>query len=208
MATPLGKSGYLFSRIGLPIVVSCVYGLVIGSLFSLTDISFGTLFCLSSLSGVMSVISALLVVLCASNKVAGMALTKLCGFLLRGLPVPFLMGGEAQYLAGLLPSLWFSKYAVTGELPFAFETLAVSLLWGVLPGRRFSRKLFASRQHNVQEGCGLILRIAVWGFSAAFLSAPCFPLSHRIDFMGKVPPLLAIFACLLYNCSNRKIFEE
>lgn len=79
MATPLGKSGYLFSRIGLPTVVSFVYCLVVGSLFSLTDISFGTLFCLSSLSGVMSVISAL---------------------------------------------------------------LAVSLLWGALLGRRFSRKLF------------------------------------------------------------------
>lgn len=143
MATPLGKSGYLFSRIGLPTLVACVCNVVVGLLFFLTDIPFWNLLRLSVLSGIMSIISALLVISCASNKVEGMALVKLCGFLFLGLPVPFFLRGGAQYLAGLLPSLWFAKYAVTGNPAFMFATLSVSFLWIVLIGRRFSRKLFA-----------------------------------------------------------------
>lgn len=141
MVSPLGKSGYLLSRIGLPTLIAVFYATAIIALFSLTEISLPMILILSFLSGIMGIITSLLVLSLASNKVEGMAMAKLSGLLMIGLPIPFFTSEVIQYLAALLPSLWFTKFAMTQNYIFVIPTLVLSVLLIILLYRIFEKKL-------------------------------------------------------------------
>jgi len=141
MVTPLDKKGYLISRIGLPTIFAFIYNIVIVMIFSLTKIPFIMIITLSLLSGIMSIITSLLVVSIASNKVEGMAMAKLSGLIMIGLPVPFFTSETIQYITFMLPSLWFAKLAITQNYLFAIPTIIISLLWIWILLNKFEKKL-------------------------------------------------------------------
>ncbi len=139
--TPLGKKGYLISRLGFPAVMSFFISILMLSVFRLSDITFLNMIGIALIAALLGILEALLVVSVSGNRVEGMAVSKLSGLFFLGLPVPFFVKGGVKYLLFFLPSLWTAEYAIEQELLYLIIGIAVSLLWIVLLYRRFERKI-------------------------------------------------------------------
>lgn len=139
--TPVGKSGYIISRMIFPAVISFVATIILLLLFSLTDISLVYIVLLSMLGSVLSIAVSLLLVSFSHNRVEGMALSKLSGIILLGLPVPFFIFTGVQYLFSALPSFWIGKMLRDGNVFLLFPALLTSVLWIAVLYRRFKMKI-------------------------------------------------------------------
>ncbi|HBL85058.1 MAG: hypothetical protein A2Y17_02445 [Clostridiales bacterium GWF2_38_85] len=139
--TPLCKSGYMVSRIVIPTIISIVYGVIIALIFSLSGLFIFESLILSSANGFISVIISMIIVSISTNKVEGMALSKLSSIILLGLPLPFFVTGKVQYLASFLPSFWLGKTIVKNSFLFLLPFLAVSIIWLFFLQKRFIKKL-------------------------------------------------------------------
>lgn len=139
--TPVGKSGYIISRLLFPAVISFVATIILLLLFSLTDISLVYIVLLSMLGSVLSIAVSLLLVSFSHNRVEGMALSKLSGIILLGLPVPFFIFSGVQYLFSALPSFWIGKMLRDGNIFLLFPALLTSVLWIAVLYRRFKQKI-------------------------------------------------------------------
>lgn len=139
--TPLGKGGYLISRLAFPATVSAVVSFVLLLFFSLTQISIIMNVLLSILSALFGIIASMIIVTLAKNKVEGMALAKLTGMMMLGVLVPFYITGLGQYLAFFLPSFWFAKLVVEQNYIFAIPAMLSSLIWILLLTRKFLIKI-------------------------------------------------------------------
>lgn len=139
--TPVGRRGYVLSRLALPAGISVFATAAVLLLFSLTrwnwlDIALASLF-----GGVLCVPATLLIVAFANNRVEGMALAKTAGLILLGLPVPFFIKNAAQYLFSPLPSFWIGKLFLGGNYLFGIPAAVTSLLWVWALYRKFSNKI-------------------------------------------------------------------
>jgi len=139
--TPLGKSGYLISRLGFPCVISIFVSIILMFIFSLTQISLLMILIISILTAIFGLIVAMLIVSLSTNKVEGMAITKLSGLLMIGLPVPFFILSNIQYSLFFLPSFWITKLATEQNYIYFIPCLFVSVIWIFLLMKRFSQKL-------------------------------------------------------------------
>jgi fluoroquinolone transport system permease protein len=142
MITPLGKKGYLLSRIGIPMVISIFYGTLALVVFKLSKITPIMIVICALLSGIISLVISLLVISLAKNKLEGMALTKLSGFIILGLPVAIFITSPFGYMAGILPSFWVAKLAISGNVLFIVPYIIITLLWIRVLYGRFKVKLF------------------------------------------------------------------
>lgn len=143
LVTPLGKTGYLFSRIGFVTVASLIYNIIILLIFSLTDIGFLYVVISAILNSVISVIIAMLVISFAKNKVEGMALIKLSGFMILGFIAAFFVKAPVGFLAGVLPSFWVGKLVLDSNCFFILPCLIISFAWIALLYRKFSAKVLS-----------------------------------------------------------------
>lgn len=139
--TPLGKKGYLISRLGLSSLIAYVISVIIVSIFSITVLSIGKIAFICLLNYLMGLLEALLVISLSHNKVEGMAVAKLSGLFFLGLPVPFFLNNRIQYLFFLLPSFWISKFAIEGAVLYFLIALLVSVIWIGLLYKKFERKI-------------------------------------------------------------------
>lgn len=139
--TPLGKRGYLFSRIGLPGIIALAVTLLILPAFHLSDMQFYVIAGVAVSSVFLGVIEAMLTVSIANNRVEGMAVAKLSGLFFIGLPAPFFIKGGIQYLLILLPSFWTAKFALEKQVLFLLPALVISFGWILLLYRKFQRKI-------------------------------------------------------------------
>lgn len=139
--TPAGTFGYLMARVVLPAAAAALYNTAVLAIFSLTRQPIWMLLALSALSALLSILISLLVVSFAANKVEGMALIKLSGLLILGLPGCFFLKGPTRWICGILPSFWFGELARTQSAFFLLPTLGVSFLWLVFLYRRFCRRI-------------------------------------------------------------------
>ena len=139
--TPLGKSGYLFTRLGVPSIISAVIAFIVLLLFSLEKLSIGMTICLALLGSVQAIIVSLMIITLSSNKLEGMAVTKLAALTLLGIPAPFFIDSYYQFLVGFLPSFWVAK-AMQNEAVLYFSIgLMVALVWYYFLTKRLFRKL-------------------------------------------------------------------
>jgi fluoroquinolone transport system permease protein len=139
--TPLGRNGYIMSRLGIPTIIAIFYTMVVLLIFSLTTITIPMLISLSVSSGLMGLIPSLLVVSFARNKVEGMAMNKFASVIMLGIFVPFFIDGKEQYLASFLPSFWFAQLAITHNYFLQIPLTTIMLLWIYLLWRKFERKI-------------------------------------------------------------------
>jgi len=139
--TPVGKRGYILSRLAFPAVISFAASVALMHWFSLTAWPLGMILIVSLLTGLSSIAVALLLFSFSHNRVEGMAVGKLSGLLMPGLPVPFFLTSDAQYLFSLLPSFWLAKFCITQNAVFLLPALLSSLLWIWLLYRKFERKI-------------------------------------------------------------------
>jgi len=139
--TPVGKKGYIVSRLVFPAGLSFFASLLLLGSFSLTDWTLPLMLSACLLTGALSVAVCLLLVSFSHNRVEGMALGKLSGIMLLGLPVPFFLFSEAQYLFSPLPSFWIAKLCAEGNYFYFLPALAALLGWIVPLYGRFERRL-------------------------------------------------------------------
>lgn len=139
--TPLGKSGYLFTRLGVPSIISAVIAFIVLLLFSLEKLSIGMTICLALLGSVQAIIVSLMIITLSSNKLEGMAVTKLAALTLLGIPAPFFIDSYYQFAVGFLPSFWVAK-AMQNEAVLYFSIgLVVALVWYYFLAKHLFRKL-------------------------------------------------------------------
>ncbi len=138
--TPAGNSGYLFSRLGYPAIISFFVDTLVLCMFNLSGISAADIIILSATSSLMGVITALLVIAISTNKVEGMAIGKLSGMVGLGMFVPAFTHGAVSYIAGVLPSFWIGKYLVSRNPMFIIVFVAVFMAWLMLLISRYNRK--------------------------------------------------------------------
>ncbi len=141
MVTPLGKWGYLISRIGITSGVSVIYSVIAVMFFGLANISFIMNIAVSVLCAVTGIIISVFVVAFAGNKVEGMALIKLSGIIILGIPAVFFLPTPIKYIACIFPSYWFTVMACNENYLYMFPTLLVSVIWVIPIYRKFTCKL-------------------------------------------------------------------
>ena len=146
IVTPLGKKGYFMSRIGVPMIISVIYGTANALIFKLLDITIIMILICSILSSLMSITISLLVISLAKNKLEGMALTKLSGFFILGLPAAFLVTSPIGYSIGILPSFWLGKFTITTNWIYIIPYLVISFLWIGPLYRKFLANLFIKQK--------------------------------------------------------------
>ena len=139
--TPLSKSGYLISRIVFPTVISFVYSVIISTIFKLSGINTLQSIIFSSANCIISIILSMIIVSISTNKVEGMALSKLTSIIFLGLPIPFFVSNKIQYLASFLPSFWLGKVIVENSALYLIPFLIISIIWLSLLQKRFIKKL-------------------------------------------------------------------
>jgi len=139
--TPVGKKGYVISRLVFPSVLSLFVSLLFLRLFSLTEWQGPAAVLVCLLTSLSSLAAALLIFSFSHNRVEGMAVTKLSGLLMLGLPVPFFLSSGAQYLFSPLPSFWIAKLCLERGLLFLPPALLTTAVWISLLYRQFLRKL-------------------------------------------------------------------
>ena len=139
--TPLGRGGYLLTRVFVPVLLGAAYTVPLLACLSLTRPAPWLILPLALSGGLSGAISALLVPAFAGNKVEGMALVKLSTLVLTGLFLPFFLDGPLQYAAAFLPSFWMARLALDGQVFWLLPTALTGLGWLWLLCRRFARKL-------------------------------------------------------------------
>jgi fluoroquinolone transport system permease protein len=139
--TPIGRGGYLISRLVFPLIFSLLVSIIVMNVFSLTIISLEMITVLSFLSSVLGFITSMMVVSLSANKVEGMAITKMSGISMIGILLPFFVSARIQYLAMILPSFWMAKYAMEGKITYLILCIMVSVGWILLLLRKFMKKI-------------------------------------------------------------------
>ena len=142
MVTPLGKAGYLISRLGVLAALSVAYGVALLAAFHLSNLPFGLNLLAAVCNALVSVSIAMLVVSFAKNKVECMALTKLSGFFFLGYFAAYLLHRPIAYLAGLLPSYWLGLMLLENNALWAIPAALVAGGWTMLLYRRFAMRVF------------------------------------------------------------------
>ncbi len=139
--TPVGKRGYIMSRLMLPACLSFFAAVLMMALFSLNVWPLPLLLAACLLSCLLSVAVALLIFSLSHNRVEGMAMGKLSGLFLLGLFVPFFIDSWVQFLFSPLPSFWVAKLCAEADFIHLLPALLTALLWIWALYRKFVKKL-------------------------------------------------------------------
>ncbi len=141
MVTPLGKSGYLWSRIGFMSVIAMTYASVITYIFRLSNISPGNIVVSSIIAAFVGALISFFVLAFAHNKVEGMALTKFSAFFVLGIPISIFIKEPFKYVGFFLPSFWATEYCVSSRLSDLLLGLGVGILLLCYGYHCFERKI-------------------------------------------------------------------
>lgn len=141
--TPMGKKGYLFSRLFFLSALSALYAFAIEMFLHISDISvlqilLGCIF--SFLTGIWIIC---LIAVLAANKIEGLAFSKFSGLLLLGPFAAFFVKDWIKYLSGFLPTFWFTQYCLNDNASGTVALVISFLLTGLymtFAVRKFIRK--------------------------------------------------------------------
>ncbi len=140
--TPVGKTGYVLSRLIFPAAIAFPFSILLTYFSSLTDLNLLILSVVSLLMSFSSIAAALFIFSFSRNRVEGMAMAKMSGLMFVGLGVPFFVLSDAQYLVAFLPSFWTAKLFMEGNVLLMLPALVIHIVWIGILGQRFIRKLY------------------------------------------------------------------
>lgn len=132
--TELGRRGYYISRIIVPAVIAFVITAALLPIFGLSDQVVAVEVSLAIAGTLQGIIIALLVVTLSSNKLEGMALTKLSSLLMLGAVVPYIMPKPYSYILSFMPSFWTGMMINENNIVYMAACVAVSMVWIALLG--------------------------------------------------------------------------
>lgn len=135
--TPLGKRGYLFSRIMAPGIIIALVNLLMLIVIRPAHYSFlqvlGVVVC-ASLEGIMI---CLFISVFSANRVEGMAIGKLSGFMLAVMFIPYVSKWSAIKIFMLFPAYWYGRFVLEYSVENFVCCLIVSFVWILLLVRKF-----------------------------------------------------------------------
>jgi len=139
--TPLTRKGYLISRIGIPTIIALGINVVLLPFFKLTDLSIYEIISFSIVGALQGLISSLLIVTLSTNKLEGMAITKLTSIALVFIMVPFFIESKVAYILSPFPSFWIGKAFCAKNLIYIFVAFILSLIWIYILMKRYLKKI-------------------------------------------------------------------
>lgn len=139
--TPLRKTGYLFARFGVPAVTAFLVTVILLPVFKLTTFSPIAILLLAAGGTLQGIIVALLILTISSNKLEGMAVTKLSMLTIFGAVIPFFMKDNVQYVLCPLPSFWIGKAVCENRFLYMLPAFALSAIWICFLLKRYLRKI-------------------------------------------------------------------
>lgn len=139
--TPLGRTGYLVARLCISAVFAFIVTVVLLPIFKLTSLGAVDVVSLAAGGALQGVIISLLILTLSSNKLEGMAVTKLSSLTIFGAAIPFFIKHNVQYVLSPLPSYWVGK-AILENMPlYMLLTFALSAMWICILLKRYLRKI-------------------------------------------------------------------
>ncbi|WP_442604003.1 hypothetical protein [Paenibacillus sp. KN14-4R] len=139
--TPLTKSGYMWYRLLLTIVLTVIYSILLLTFSGLTPVRPMNLLLLLPMMAMEAPILALFLAAYASNKVEGLALSKGASLLIIAPIIAYFAPVPWQYVGGFLPTYWISKTFFMGATD-RWMTCVVIALIGALVHLLFFRYLY------------------------------------------------------------------
>ncbi len=140
--TPLRKIGYIAARFGIPSAIAFLVTIILLPVFKLTDLSPLTILLLAAGGTLQGMIVALLVLTISSNKLEGMAVTKLSTLTVFGAAIPFFIHSDIQYVLALLPSFWIGKAILEDIMFYMFPAFVLSAMWICFLWKGYRRRFF------------------------------------------------------------------
>ena len=131
-ASPLGRNGYLFSRLGLPILISTILAIILCFSLNLAKLSIPIRMALILVSLIACLLPNMVVIAFGKNKVEGVALFKMSFFTTFSIIIPFFVDNWIQWLFSFLPSFWIAKMIKDTNFLFAFPAISTTIIW-ILP---------------------------------------------------------------------------
>jgi len=139
--TPLGKAGYLLSRLGITGLISFPVSIFVALIFHLSNTDMLMLTGIALAGTIQGVVAALLIVALSANKVEGMAVGKIASLFSIGAIVPYFVTGKAQYVASLLPSFWMAKAMQRNGYFSLVIAIFLAIIWSILLSEKFMKKI-------------------------------------------------------------------
>lgn len=140
--TPLGKGGYLISRLGITCLISLPISIIITVIFGSSNLNILFILTLAVPASMQGIGAAMLIVTLSANKVEGIAIGKMASLLTLGAIVPYFAANKIQYLFSLFPTFWMAKAVITDNYQFIIVAILLAILWMCVLIKRFKRKLF------------------------------------------------------------------
>ena len=89
----------------------------------------GAILCLSLAGTLQGIIIGLLVITVSSNKLEGMAVTKLSSLMMLGAVIPHFVPAPFSFAFAFLPSFWMGKGVLEISLLYLLPSIAAAVLW-------------------------------------------------------------------------------
>ena len=129
IASPLKKSGYFISRILLPGVIAMVITAVLLPFCTLTTVGLVEYIGMLIMGTLQGIIFALMIISFSSNKLEGVAVTKLSSIIMVGCIVPCFVPKSLQYIFAFLPSFWIGKASWNQQNQATVVAIVLSAIW-------------------------------------------------------------------------------
>ncbi len=124
--TPIGKSGYLWFKILLPLLLSIPLAIISLYIVNIKSIELNKILPIIILASLEAPYFALFLGTFANNKVEGLATAKLANIILMGALVPFFIKSNWAYLAGIFPTFWIAKaWLAKGNIYYIYLIIGI-----------------------------------------------------------------------------------
>ncbi len=140
--TPAGGYSYLSARIGIPSVWAFTTTVIIVGWLNISNLPTAVVWTCSFISTLEGIALFMMLVSTAGNRVEGLALSKLMGVSLLGLPLVWFAPAPHSYFSTFLPSFWIGKIIIDGATVFSITLGLLScLIWIVLFIKKFMSRI-------------------------------------------------------------------
>lgn len=140
-ASPLGRNGYLFSRLGLPALLALILASALCATLHLAGMPFIMYVVLVAVSSIACMLPGMIVIAFGRNKVEGVALFKMSIFTTFAVLIPFFVESWVQWFFGFLPSFWIGKMVKEVNYGYALPALITAIIWIFPLWKRFLKKI-------------------------------------------------------------------
>lgn len=139
--TPLRKNGYLFSRLGIPLILAFIITLILLPIINLSPLSIMEIILLPIMGAFQGLIVSLTILAFSTNKLEGLALSKLSSIIVVGAIIPFFIKNNVKYLFSFLPSFWIGVAIEGSKLIYMIVSFILSIIWIYILIKKYNKKL-------------------------------------------------------------------